>query len=230
MVGLIFRGKLALSSWIVIFRVHKSSFGGYVLRWDPWWSLGGTPRYVLFLGLSVIYHCFSIYLFIFYLSTYLLVYLSIYLHFSSIYVSTYSFIYLSTYPFCLLIYWSIYLYIYLSMYLYTSLYIIHIITLLFKKSHPTSQPKYIPPQVSRQPPTSPQQTRNRPGPHLRSHPPVAKVKFTGDQSKAVTWSLGTSMDSRWATKKKNLLLSIESWLVYRDPDIGLLTSLFKWVV
>ena len=133
----------------------------------------------------------SVYFLSIYLSTCLFVHLSTCFIYLCIYLFIYLLIYLSFLSTYLLIYLSIYLYIYLSMYLYTSLYIIHIITLLFKKSHPTSQPKYIPPQVSRQPPTSPQQTRNRPGPHLRSHPPVAKVKFTGDQSKAVTWSLGT---------------------------------------
>ena len=36
--------------------------------------------------------------------------------------------------------------------------------------------------------------------------------------------------SIWATKKKHLLLSIESWLVNRDPYNGLLQSPYNWVV
>ena len=41
--------------------------------------------------------------------------------------------------------------------------------------------------------------------------------------------VGISLEPKWATKK-NLLLSMKYWLVYRDPCLGLLKSPYNWVV
>ena len=63
---------------------------------------------------------------------------------------------------------------------------------------------------------------NMPKQFVSFFPHIGAASFWGSPGDLWNWRLC------WATKK-TLLLSIESWLVNRDPYNGLLKSLYNWV-
>ena len=64
--------------------------------------------------------------------------------------------------------------------------------------------------------------------HLHVLHPKKSTPGASEQCWKPSWFEVFKVDPKWATKK-TLLLSIESWLVNRDPYNGLLKSLYNWV-